>query len=461
MYSAITVTPNPINFGQAFTVNADVQNAGTANFSGDYCAALFNSSGNFINYIQTLSTGSNPLAPTYHYTGGLTFSSAGMLTVPGNYIIGIYYRPTGGNWYLAGSNGFTNPMNVTIAGPANVIKLNSNIVPSPATFIQGQTASVNVNILNSGTTTFIGNYAAALYDLDSGNVVQVIGSIAETNGLQAGYTYNSPYLTFNSSAITAAPGTYILAIMEQSSGGNWYLCGGDLFTNPVNITVAGPAVLPDVYEPDNTESTPHTLPLVFSGNTAVKNTSGSNIHIGSDVDFYKINLATGYTYQITARVQDSYSSNDGNTYTDDVLFSYNTGSSWSSTYDDVLPGTINVAGGTSIIFQVAPYFPGSLGTYRLDLSAVRTPLNGVDELTNNNSISIYPNPAKETITFKLNQDNCKIIQIDIYDAVGALVKSQSNCENNLTDISNLSAGIYFVVVSTDKGIVKSKFSVVK
>ncbi len=462
MYSAITITPNPINFAQAFTVNADVRNAGSTSFSGDYCAALFNSAGDFINYIQTLTTGSNPLAPTYHYTGGLTFSSAGMLTVPGSYIVGIYYRPTGGNWYLAGANGYINPVNINIAGPANVIKLNSNIVPTPAAFVQGQAASVNVNIINSGSTTFLGNYAAALYDLDSGNLVQTIGILNETNGLQAGYTYNSPYLTFNSAAITAAPGSYILAILEQPTSGTWTLCGGDLFTNPVNITVAAPAVLPDIFEPDNTELTPHTLPLTFSGNTAVKNTSGSNIHIGSDVDFYKINLPAGYTYQITARAQDVYSSNDGNTYTVDVLFSYNTGSSWSTAYDDVLPGTINVSGGTSVIFQVAPYFPGSLGTYRLDLSVVRAAVTGIQESASNNSaVVFYPNPADKTITFKLNQSSDKIIKIDIYDALGALVKSQPDYENNLIDISNFPAGIYFTVVSTDKEILKSKFNVVK
>ncbi len=458
LYSSITVNPNPIPFAQAFTVNADIVNNGAGAFVGDYTAALFNSSGVFVDYIQTYT--GNTLPAGNHYTGGITFSTTGIIAIPGTYYIGIFYKEGAGNWNLVSAGSYTNLISVTISGPVDYIKLNSNITPSPATFVQGQSASVNVNILNDGTATYYGVYEAALYDL-SGNFVQSIGSLSETNGLPVGYTYNSPYLTFSSASITATPGTYILAILETETGMSQYLCGGDLYTNPVYIKVVAAPLLPDIYESNNSQATAYTLPLTFSGNTATKNTSGSNNHTGSDYDFYKINLATGYNYQITARVQDSYSSNNGITYTNDVVLSYYNGGVWSSAYDDVLPSAISATGGSSVIFQVAPYFAGNTGTYRLDISVVRTATAGIDEFSLNNTMVIYPNPAKDALSFKLNQDNCKIHQINIYDNIGKLVKSLPEFSQNLIEVSDLSEGFYFITIETDKGNFKSKFNVVK
>ena len=220
MNSSITVNPNPIGFAQAFTVNADVVNNGTAAFSGNYCAALFNSAGTFISYIgNILTTGSNPLQPGYHYTGGLTFSDTlgQLLAVPGNYTIGIYYAPSGGNWYLSTPGSYTNPISITITGPTNGIELYSNITPTPTQFVQGQSASVNLNLYNSTSTTFLGTYGVALYDL-SGAYVQTIGTYNETTGLPGGYNYNPPYLTFSTTSITAQPGTYIMGVLEEQTG---------------------------------------------------------------------------------------------------------------------------------------------------------------------------------------------------------------------------------------------------
>lgn len=458
LYTAITISPNPIPFYGAFTVNADIANMSTSAFNGDFAAALFNSNYEFVDYIQTYT--GNTMAPSTHYTGGINFASAGILTVPGNYYVGIFYKETSGNWTIVANGSYSNLVPVTISGPVNNIKLNSAITASPVKFIQGQPASVNVNILNGGTANYLGTFTVALYDL-TGNYVETIGTYTESNGLPAGYTYNSPYLTFSSAAITSNPGTYLLAVFEQQVGFNAYLAGGDLFTNPVYVDIVAAAILPDIYEVNNTAGTAYTFPLSFSGNTASVNTTGSNNHIGTDYDFYKIDLASGYSYQITARSQDSYNSNDGNTYTNDVLWSYDIGSGFSNANDDVMTGTIDVTGPTTVTFQVAPYFLGNIGTYRLDISVVRAVYTGIEELSNELGINFYPNPASESISFKFNQADCKINKIEVYDAMGQLVKNQKAFENNKLDVSDLSKGIYFVSVSTNKGIVKSKFNVLK
>lgn len=463
LYSSITVSPNPISFGQTFTVNADIINNSASTFIGDYTAALFNNDGVFIDYIQTFT--SNTLNSGYHYTGGIDFTTSGLLATPGNYYIGIYYKDSGGNWVIVNNGSYSNYVPVTIVGPYNDIKLYSDITTSPTTFVNGQSASVNVNILNNSAVTFYGDYQAALYDLN-GNFVETISTINESSGLPAGYVYNPPYLTFSSSSISATPGTYILAIFERETNGSWYLAGGDLYNNPININVVGGSLSPDIYEVNNSEGTSYTLPVNFSGSTANANTNGSNIHIGSDYDYYKIILPSGYNYQITARAHDSYNSGNGNTYTCDVSFSYKIGSnSWSDIYDDIMPSSINVNNnGGTVLFNVSPFFVGITGTYLLDINITRTV--GIKE--NNyisNTISLYPNPAQNSTTLDLSNFKQKLSSVRVIDNIGQEVYTLNinDYSNNLYNIplNNLPDGFYFVSIISENKIYYKKFTIQK
>ena len=442
LYSTITVNPNPIGFGQAFTVNADVINNGATSFSGTFCAALFTTGGTFIAYIDSLTTGGNPLPPTYHYTGGLTFSNGGLLTVPGTYQIGIFYRPAGGNWFLAGNTTYTNPVNITITGPSNPLNLYSAITPSPSTFVTGQAASVNVNFINNNATTYYGTYEADLYDLN-GNYVETIGSYTESAGLPSGYDYLNPYITFSTSAVTAPPGTYILAISEYENN-TWYLAGSTYDPNPVNIQVVAPGLSPDVYETNNSQATAHLMPLTWSGNAAHVVTTGSNIHVDTDIDFYKINLPAGYNYTITARANDSYSSGDGFTYTNDVLWSYNTGSGWSSTFDDVMPGNIQINGSGTVTFQVASYFPGNTGTYVMDIHITRSAVAGLNTPEAGVTPSLFPNPSGQ-YTWLKNPCDAALEDLQLFDALGQLQATYPSVpagSSGALSVADLPNGLY-------------------
>ncbi|MEI6852411.1 MAG: thiol protease/hemagglutinin PrtT [Bacteroidota bacterium] len=459
LYSSISITPNPIGFAQAFTVNADITNSGSSGFSGDYCAAIFDASGNFIDYIQTLTGYS--LQPGYHYTGGLTFSSSGLLTVPGNYSIGIFYRNTGGNWILAGDVSYSNPVSVTINSPVDYIQQYSTIIATPTTFVQGQPASVNVNLINNNTATYYGVYRAALFDL-SGNFVQTIGTYNETTGLPAGYTYLSPYLTFSTSAITATPGTYILAIQELENGfTDWYLVGGQYYSTPINIDVVAAPLSADIYENNNAISSAYNLALSYSSNNAHKTTTGSNIHISSDEDYYKIVLATGYNYTISARVHDSYNSGNGIIYTNDVQFSYriNTGA-WSSIYDDIMPGTISVSGAGTVYFHVAPYFTGTTGTYLFDFTVNRVSTAGVESSSLiDENVSIYPNPAENYFEIKYEPGFETRANYQIIDLTGKSVQQNDLIgQTNKIDISGLAKGIYSVKINNGDEVCIKKLS---
>ncbi len=140
----------------------------------------------------------------------------------------------------------------------------------------------------------------------------------------------------------------------------------------VSITqAAGTAVLPDRYESNNQESQAATLDLSFSGNTAFFKTQQATLHEAEDSDFYRIDLAEGYDYSVSARVQDSYASDDGEAYSCDVMFSYKTGTDWFGEYDTILPQAITVSNGGSILFKVEPWFFEMIGSYALEISVTR------------------------------------------------------------------------------------------
>ena len=371
LYNTVTPSSNPIYYGNAFSITTNIANNGTNTFLGDYCAAIFDDQYNFIDYVQTLSNYS--LQGGYAYTNNLVFQNSGLFSMlPGTYYMGIFYRPTGGNWTIVSNSGSYNNLIPISVINSNPIKLNSTITLTPTTLVQGQSASANLNIINNGTSTFVGQYQLNLYKLD-GTFVQTINTVNENNGLPPGYTYGSPYWTFTNTSISATPGTYLMAALYKSSTStSWSLAGNGSFQNPIKVIVQAAPLQPDPYEVNNSVVQSYNLPVVFSGNTATVTTPGSNIHITTDNDYYKITLASGNNYSISARVHDSYNSGNGNTYTGDVLFSYSTdGTNWSSNYDDVMSNNISINGGGILYIHVAPYFAGNTGTYLLDLSITK------------------------------------------------------------------------------------------
>lgn len=444
-----TLSPSTttINYGNPFTVTSNITNYGTNTFSGDYTVGAFDSNGNFIDYVET-KINYGDLQGGYTYSNNIVFSTTGMFTLlPGTYSLQLYYRATGGGWKAVQNNGsYTNLATITIVNN-NSITLNSAMIVSPSTSLtQGQSASVNVNIRNDGSTTFIGQYQMNLYNLD-GSFVQTIYTYNENNGLPGGYTYNSPYLTFTTSAITASPGSYLLAVIHKSNtDSTWQLTGSNYFQNPITITVIQAPYQADIYENNDSFSQSYSLPLSFSVNTANVNTVGSNAHIGTDTDYYKIVLPSGYNYVITPRLHDSYSSTNGNTYSLDALFTYSTdGVNWSSVYDDVISGSIPITNGGTIYFHVAPYFQGNTGTYLLDVNLSRTVTLSNSQQEASNNFSIAPNPTTSKVYFDNQINNFTEVIICNYLGQEISKKSFTSSENSQEiDLTQFATGIYLL-----------------
>lgn len=450
LYDYLTPSASTINYGQSFSVSTNIANYGTNSFSGDYTLGAFDSNGNFIDYVET-KTNYATLPSQSTYSSNLVFSTTGMFTLlPGTYYLGLYYRPTGGGWKIVKNNSsYTNFPQITVVN-SNPIYLNSTMTVSPGTTLtQGQGASVNLNIANIGSSTFIGQYNVGLYTLD-GTFVQTIGALNENNGLSSGYTYPSPYLTFTTAAITATPGTYLIALQHKTTTGNWTLTGStSTFINPTRVTVVQAPYQADIYEVNDAINQSYSMPLSFTGNTASVKTTGSNSHVGTDDDYYKIILPSGYNYTISPRLQDSYNSNNGNTYSLDALFTYSTdGVNWSSVFDDVISGNIMVNNGGTIYFHVAPYFQGNVGTYLLDINLSRTLYLGVPENELGKELKLFPNPTTSKVFFDNANSNFK--EVAIYNYLGQEVSKTgftAISNNQEVDMSGLSVGVYILKFS--------------
>ena len=76
---------------------------------------------------------------------------------------------------------------------------------------------------------------------------------------------------------------------------------------------------------------------------------------------------------------------------------------------------------------------------------------GIEE-NEDNSLTIFPNPAKDVLN--INSDKA-INQIDVYDMNGKLVKSYTNVSNTI-NIKDLSTGAYMLNITTEDGQVSRK-----
>jgi glucose/arabinose dehydrogenase len=110
-----------------------------------------------------------------------------------------------------------------------------------------------------------------------------------------------------------------------------------------------------------------------------------------------------------------------------------------ATFGEDVSGELYVAGITSgIIFKIQD---ASFGTLDYEI----------------NEFSLFPNPAKNSISIKLSNDNLAT-KIAIFDLTGKLLLSQKleNNPENTISIASLTKGIYMVSVETENGVSYSK-----
>jgi hypothetical protein len=356
LYSDISISENPVGFTNDFNLAFDVANFGSVEFDGEIGAAIFDSNGNFITFNQIQAS----LLPSSTYISYDLNNQSGIILVPGSYYAQVYYRSSEIDWTSVSNGDYNNYITFGIGYSAD-IETNSDfslVGDSNGNAYQGDDVTVNVDITNTGVSTFYGNYRLLLSSLD-GTPIQDIQVLNETNGLPQNYSYNGG-LDF-SGVLSAEPGTYLLVLAYKYSGSDsWYYAGSSNFQNPVYVNVQAQPLGPDIYEPNNSISNAYEFYPQFNNDTESYIIPSSNIHIGDDTDYYVFSFPSGYDYTLNANVFDSY--NDEN-YSGDVVFSFSidNGVTWSDVYESVSNEDLFIPNGGDVYINSAPILAGITG----------------------------------------------------------------------------------------------------
>ena len=432
-------------FYDDFSVYAEVLNSGNTGFSGYIGAGVFrkNEEGeyHFLNIMDYWDRTSNPINPNY-YAHGTLECEAGPPYTPGSYGIAMLYSTDGELWNFIDNLNYHDAF-FEIVYSTDIETFSDFKIVTGDYLYYGTSSTVNVDIWNSGTSTFYGRFRVNLANPD-GSWAQNIEVLNCSNGLEADYHYiNGVDFTGD---ITVPPGSYYMELAFQRSGAsNWIYAGASRYQNPVQVEVVAASVSQDPYESNNSASTAYTLPVNLSGNSVTVSTTGANLHTTSDIDYYKIKLNSGRNYVITPRLHDSYNSGNGTYYTVDAKFAYSTdGSNWSEYYDDEMTSDISLTGGGTLYFRVIPYFEGKMGTYQLDIKVALG--TGVEE-SDEDDFSIYPNPVNGT----LNVNCIGYKEIRLYNPLGVMVNaiSTEGKESVQLDMSDLPCGTYVLQAVDD------------
>lgn len=74
---------------------------------------------------------------------------------------------------------------------------------------------------------------------------------------------------------------------------------------------------------------------------------------------------------------------------------------------------------------------------------------------NDSELSLYPNPAQNSLALNLKGETNTIIESKIFSQLGQLI--QSNGKSSQIDISSIPAGVYMIEVKTSKGLAYKRF----
>lgn len=391
-YSTPVMSDDEYWFYDDISVYAEVLNNGTGAFNGYLGAGVYyeiNPGSNeyyLLDIMDEIDCTSQPL-PGGYYSYHNYSCAGGPPYIPGSYLVAMLYSMDGNTWNLIDSGNYNYAyFDIVSSYAINARSYFTILTGDGSCLYQNTDATVNVDLINNGSSTFYGQFRISLQDAN-GNWMQNIAILDCTNGLQPNYHYTNG-LDFTG-LITVDPGTYLMSLAYKPSGSSsWYVAGASNYQNPTWVYVAPEPVYADSYEPNNSQNLAHLFTPSFSGNSTTVNTTGSNLHNSSDIDYYKINLNSGYNYTITPRLHDSYNSGNGNTYSVDAKFAYSTdGVNWSEFYDDVMSGNISIENGGTVYFCVIPYYDGKIGTYLLSASITRT------QITNSYTVSVTANPS--------------------------------------------------------------------
>lgn len=454
MYANVSLSASKISYGQPFSISTNAANVSGKDFSGSLAVAVFDDSFNFVEFVGEMNNVS--LKDNYAFNS-LSFESDGVLAMlPGEYHLYLCYKNNGGDWKIANDySTYTNYAALEVYYHSD-IELYSDLTVTSGKIKKGQSATVSYNVANTGSSTFKGSYAVALYNMD-GSFAQLIGTSTENDGLPIN-TYYTNNLVLTSPAIDVDPGTYLLAVQYQSSGATtWTLVGSYYKVNPIKVIVEEAPIKADPYEPNNDVLNAYKINFTYSNNSTSWNTNISNVHLESDVDYYRIDFEDEYVYTMEVKVSDLNKSFNGKDYSLDARFSLSDdGVFWSPAYVNELTQTLKVNGKDKdyVLIRVVPAFAGLTGDYDLYVNLQRESTASLNTPTI--TTKLHPNPATNllTLTSDINIENAVF---QIHAVSGALcLEGNLNAQNQI-NIERLANGLYVLGINSVNGVQHIQF----
>ncbi len=124
----------------------------------------------------------------------------------------------------------------------------------------------------------------------------------------------------------------------------------------------------------------------------------------------------------------------------------------------------NKTGSNQGVWIIADGFDGSRGTAILHWEVI-TIIIGLNEITDESSINLYPNPASDHVMLKISNNDVSIKSVNVYSIIGSLIESIHIANPFLNefalDISGFAIGTYIVEVHLFDGVVRKKIEVIR
>ena len=373
--------------------------------------------------------------------------------------IAVLGTTTGGDvlGYVA-SNGLCAALDVT--GAPIVVEActaDAGTLTANATPVQLSGSGATISATQATPPTVPNNYEV-VYVLTSGAtlIIEQIGATPEFNVTTAGnYTIHTLVAELSDSndpnfldATIIVPGTTtggdVLGIVTTNG-----LCAaldvtgtpivveactadaGTLTANATPVQLSGSGVTISA-----TQATPPTVPNNYE--VVYVLTSGATLiieQIGATPEF---NVTTAGNYTIHTLVAELSDSNDLN-FLDATI---------------IVPGT--TTGGDVLGIVTTNGLCAALDVTGAPI-VVEASLS-IDDNNLNNSLRIYPNPVVDDLILN-NSKGFNIKSVNLYDVSGRIIKSinlNNNASNIRINISNLNTGTYFILIDSDKGLLREQ-----
>lgn len=302
----------------------------------------------------------------------------------------------------------------------------------------------------------------------TGTALQTVSNVTATNYLFSGLSPNTQYVVYIKSSCSPTDISSWIGVstLTQFTASN--VTYSDNFDGNSSIVSNGWTRTPGPTTSTiwNTLNSPSSAQ---SGSNSMRSSAEYNVPSNAYVYSRKLNLTAGQNYKINyfSKINASYI--DGKykvlitpaanfTNTSNHIEIYDSGAFTNTAYVSKEHNFVVASNGEyRIVFKNESskniYYELAGGLY-VDTFSVSTVLSVKD--FNKSGLLMYPNPVLDYITIE-NPENIQIKDYSVLDINGrVLVSKFYNATIEVIDLSNLTAGIYFINLNTEKGILSKK-----